>query len=90
MILKDEIINEILVIKQNRAVSTLKKVFLQLKSYNIMKNKKKLEVLFKVIQRIYDKNPGMQEMIGASMKDVSADEGVSPEQVFFILLLSLS
>ena len=90
MILKDETINEILVIKQNRAVSTLKKVILQLKSYNIMKNKKKLEVLLKVIQRIYDKNPGMQEMIGESMKDVSADEGVSPEQVLFILLLSLS
>ena len=58
MILKDEIINEILVIKQNRAVSTLKKVISWPKSYNIMKNKKKLEVLFKVIQRIYDKNPG--------------------------------
>ena len=89
MILKDEIINKILVIRQNRVVSTFKKVILQLKSYNIVKNKKKLEVLLKVIQRIYDKNPGMQEMTGASMKDVSADEGVSPEQVFFILLLSL-
>ena len=90
MILKGEIINKILVIGQNRAVSTLKKVILQLKSYNIMKNKKKLEVLLKVIQRIYDKNPGMQEMIGVSMKDVSADEAISPEQIFFILLLSLS
>ena len=55
-----------------------------------MKDKKKLEVSLKVIKRIYDKNPGMQEMIDASMIEVCTEEGVSPEQLFFILLLSLS
>ena len=58
--------------------------------YNAMKDKKKLEVSLKVIKRIYDKNPGMQEMIDASMIEVCTEEGVSPEQLFFILLLSLS
>ena len=48
-----------------------------------MKDKKKLDVLLKVIKRIYDKDPGMQEMIDASMMEVCAEEGVSPEQVFF-------
>ena len=48
-----------------------------------MKNQKKLEVLLKVIKRIYDKNLGMQEMIDASMKDVSADEGISRNRYFF-------
>ena len=55
-----------------------------------MKDKKKLEVLLKVIQRVYDKNPGIQEVIDPSMMEVCAEEGVFPEQVFFILLLSLS
>ena len=55
-----------------------------------MKDKKKLEVSLKVIKRIYDKNPGMQEMIDASMIEVCTEEGVSPERLFFILLLSLS
>ena len=58
--------------------------------YNAMKDKKKLEVSLKVIKRIYDKNPGMQEMIDASMIEVCTEEGVSPERLFFILLLSLS
>ena len=55
-----------------------------------MKDKKKLEVLLKVIKRIYDKNSGMQEMIGASVIEVCAEEGASTEQVSIILLLSLS
>ena len=54
-----------------------------------MKDKKKLEVLLKVIKRIYDKNPRTQEMIDASMIEVCAEEFVSPELVFFVLLLSL-
>ena len=45
MILKDEIINWILVIR--------------LSYNNTMKDKKKLEILLKVIKRVYDKNPGM-------------------------------
>ena len=65
--------NRILVIRQNRTVSTLEK------SYNAMKDKKKLEVLIKVIKIIYDKNPGMQEMIDLPMIEVCAEEGVSPE-----------
>ena len=55
-----------------------------------MKGKKKLEVLLKVIKRIFDKNPGMQHTIDALMTKACTEEGVSPEQVFFILLLSLS
>ena len=82
MILKDEIINKIR-IRQDRAVSTMK-------NYDAMKDKKKLVVLLKVIQSVYHKNSGMQEVIDASVIKVCAEEGVSPEQVFFILLFSLS
>ena len=64
----------------------LKKVVSQLKKCNDMKDKKKLEVLLKVIQRVYDKNPGMQEAIDKSIIEVCAEEGVSTELVFFILL----
>ena len=45
--------------RQNRAVLTLKKVVSQLKSYNAIKDKKKLEVLLKAIKRICDKNAGI-------------------------------
>ena len=90
MILKDEMINRILVIRQNKAVSTLKKVVSNTIVINTMKDKKKLEVLLKVIKRVYDENPGMQEMMDASMIEKWAEESVSPEQVFFILVLSLS
>ena len=55
-----------------------------------MKDKKKLGVLLRVIKRNYEKIPGMQEMMGASIIEVCAEEGVPPEQVFLILLLSLS
>ena len=60
------------------------------KIYNAMKDKKKLEVLLKVIRRLYDKIPGVQEMTDALMTEIYAEEDVSPEQIFFILLLSLS
>ena len=79
MILKKNNNNRILVNRQNRAVSMLKKVVSLLKNYNTMKDKKTLEVLLKVIQRVYDKNPGMQKVIDALMKEVCAEEGVSPE-----------
>ena len=46
-------------------------------------------MLLKVIKRIYDKNPAIQEMIDASMIELYAEEDVSTEQVFFILLLFL-
>ena len=48
-----------------------------------MKDKKKLDVLLKVIQRIYDKNTEMQEVIDAMMLEVCTEEGVSPEKIFF-------
>lgn len=51
-----------------------------------MEDKKKLKVLLKVIQIVYDKNLGMQEVVDASMIEACPEEGVSPEQVFFILL----
>ena len=50
-----------------------------------MKDKKKLDVLLKVIQRIYDKNTEMQEVIDAMMLEVCTEEGVSPEKIIFIL-----
>ena len=50
-----------------------------------MKDKKKLKVLLKIIQRTYDKNPEMQKVVDASMIEVCAEEGVSPEQLFFIV-----
>ena len=49
-----------------------------------MKYIKRIKVLLKV--RIYNKNPEIQEVIGASMIEVCAGEDVSPEQVFFMLL----
>ena len=47
-----------------------------------MKDKERLEVLLKVIKRIYDKNPGIQEMIDESMIEVCAEEDISLEKVF--------
>ena len=88
MILKDEIINRTLVIRQNKAVSTLKGCFV-VKNYVAMKDKKKLEVFLKVIQRVFDKTPEMQEVIDAQMLDVPAEECVSPEQEFFYFYISL-
>ena len=75
MILKDEINNSIVVTRYNRAVPSSK-------SNNAMTSKMKLEVLLKVIKRIYDKIQGMQEMIDASMIEVCAEESLSPEHVF--------
>ena len=58
-----------------------------------MKDKKRVKILLKVIQRIYDKTPEIEEVIDASMTEV-CPEGASPEQIFcyftFSLLLSLS
>ena len=54
-----------------------------------MKDKKKLEVLLKVIQRVFDKTPEMQEVIDIQMIDVPAEECVSPEQAFFYFYISL-
>ena len=67
----------------------LKKFFQVFRSKK-MKDNKKVKILLKVIQRSYDKNPETQEVIDASMIEVCAEEGVSPEQVFFILLFLCS
>ena len=59
-----------------------------------MKDNKRVKVLLKVIQRVYNKNPEMQEAIKVLIIEVSAEEGVSPQHIFFYfafsLLLSLS
>lgn len=68
---------------QNKIVSALKKD-------HIVKDKKRIKVLLKVIESIYDKNPEMQDEIDASLVEVAPEEGVSPELVFFILLFLLS
>ena len=49
-----------------------------------MKDKKRIEILLKVIERVYSKNPGMQTLIDESVIDICKEEGVSPEQVFFL------
>ena len=41
----------------------------------------KVEILLKVIERVYSKNPGMPKMT-----DMWKEEDVSPEQVFFAFL----
>ena len=46
-----------------------------------MKDKKKIEILSKVIERVYNKNPGIQKLIYESMLDICKEEGGSPEQV---------
>ena len=47
------------------------------------------KVLFKLKKKVHDQNPGLKELIEALMVKVCAEEGVSPEQVFFILLFFL-
>ena len=50
-----------------------------------MKDKKNIEILLKVIERVYTKNTEIQKLIDESMIDV-CKEGVSLEQVFFAFL----
>ena len=54
-----------------------------------MKDKKRIEILLKVIERVYSKNPGMQTLIDESVIDICKEEGVSPEQVFFLLFFAV-
>ena len=53
-----------------------------------MKDKKKIEILFTINERIFSKNPEMQKLINESMIDVCKDEVFS--YYYFSLLLSLS
>ena len=48
-----------------------------------MKDKKKVEILLKVTQRVCTKNPGMQKLIDKQMIDICQKEGMSPKQTFF-------
>ena len=48
-----------------------------------MKDKKRNEILLKVIKKVYDENADLQKSRDASMMEVCAEEGVSPKQTFF-------
>ena len=50
-----------------------------------MKDKKRIEILLKVTERIYIKHPKIQESIDSVIVGVCAEEDVSPDQVFFLL-----
>ena len=54
--------------------------------FDNMKDKKKIDILLKVIERLYTKNHGMQKLIDESMIDICRKEGASPEQLFFVFL----
>lgn len=58
-----------------------------------MKDKKRFEILLKVIKKVYDENPELQKFIDTLIVEVWAEESVSPKQVCFyfaFLLVSLS
>lgn len=58
-----------------------------------MKDKKRFEILLKVIKKVYDENPELQKFIDTLIAEVWAEESVSPKQVCFyfaFLLVSLS
>ena len=54
-----------------------------------MKEKTKIEILVKVIEKFHTKNPGMQKLIKKSMIDICKEESVSSEQVFFLLFFAV-
>ena len=56
-----------------------------------MKDKKKVQILLKVIERVYAKNSDKQKWIDESMTDLCKEEFVSRKGIFcFSLLLTLS
>ena len=50
-----------------------------------MKDKKRIKILLKVIERVYSKNPGIQTLIDGSRTDIHKQD-VSLEEVFFAFL----
>ena len=54
------------------------------------KDKEKIKILLKTIERVYTKNSGMQKLIDESMADVFKEDGVSPEQVFFVFAVGFT
>ena len=51
-----------------------------------MKNKRRTEMLLKVIKRFHQQHPDMCKIIDSSMVHVCREENISPDQPFFILL----
>ena len=51
-----------------------------------MKDKKRIETLLKVIERVFIKNPHTQKLVDESVIDI-CKEGVSPEHVFFVFFV---
>ena len=60
------------------------KLFQRWKKDHAMKDKKRFEILLKVINRIYNENCEIHELIDASIIDVCTEEEVLPEQFFFV------
>ena len=56
--------------------------------FDNLKDKSKIEILLKVIARVYTKNPAMQKLKEESMIDVCEEEGASHEQVYFLHLFA--
>ena len=54
-----------------------------------MTDNKRVKVSLNAIQRTYDKNPEIQEMIDASMIEVYTEHGASHEKEIFIFVFSL-
>ena len=53
-----------------------------------MKEKKKTEILLKVTERFYTKNPGMQKLIDESMIDICKKKVCHPKS-FFLLFFAV-
>ena len=51
-----------------------------------MKDKKKVEILLKVIERVYTKSPEKQKLIDESMIDLCKEEIVIRKGIFFTFL----
>ena len=60
------------------------KLFQRWKKDHAMKDKKRFEILLKVINRIYNENCEIHELIDASIIGVCTEEGVLPEQFFCV------
>ena len=48
-----------------------------------MKDKKRIEILLKAIERIYINSPGIQTLLDKSVIDICKEESVPSEKAFF-------
>ena len=55
-----------------------------------MKYNERVKVLLKAIQKIYHKNPIIQEVIDTSMKEVRTEECISPGQEFAVVFIIMA